>query len=348
MDASSLKHPSLAPAYAEMRARSALPLWEIIGDLVAEEPSPMGSPNLWRYDEMRALILDAGQRISAAEAERRVLALKNPGLERPGISQTLFAGLQLVLPGEVAPAHRHTQGAIRFVPESSGGYTAVEGERCLMRRGDLITTPSWTWHDHENTGDGPLIWLDGLDVPLVNFFGVRFAEEHPADQQPIARPDDASVNLWGAGMRPMGARHERPWSPVLSYPYAKAREALMGMAAGAPPDARAGHALTYCNPQDGGHILPTIAAFLHHLPEGFETAPWRSTEASVFTVVEGEGTARIGETELTFGESDIFVAPNWTTIRLRARKPCILFRFSDRAAQERLGIWREDPGLPGH
>ncbi len=337
-----LKHPALAPAYEKIAELSALPLWEILGDVVAEAPTPLGVPHIWRYQEMRAPLLDAGQRISAAEAERRVLALKNPALQRPGISQTLFAGLQLVMPGEVAPAHRHTAGALRFVLESSGGYTAVEGERCVMRRGDLVTTPSWTWHDHENTGDGPLIWLDGLDVPMVNFFGAVFGEEHPGDQQPILRPDDASVPRWGSGLRPYGAAHGKPWSPLLSYPYDRARAALMAASAGDAPNPRHGFKMTYANPLDGGHILPTIAAFLQHLPAGFETTPWRTTEALVFVAVEGEGTAQIGDTSIDFGENDVFVAPNWSPIRLRAGRDTVLFSFSDRAAQERLGLWREE------
>lgn len=336
-----LKHPALAASYERIAKLAALPLWEIMGDVVGDAPSPIGVPHLWPYAEMRALLMEAGEKISAAEAERRVLALKNPALDRPGISQTLFAGLQLVMPGEIAPAHRHAAGALRFVLESDGGYSAVEGERCIMRRGDLITTPSWTWHDHENTGSGPLIWLDGLDVPIVNFFGARFGEDHPGDQQPILRPDDASVARWGSGLRPDGQRHDHPWSPLLSYPYERSRAALMACATGTP-DPRHGFRMVYANPLDGGHILPTIAAFLQFLPAGFETAPGRSTESIVFVAVEGEGVARIGDVELAFAENDVFVAPNWSPIRLQARRDVVLFSFSDRAAQERLGIWREE------
>lgn len=113
------------------------------------------------------------------------------------------------MPGEIAAAHRHTQGAIRFVLEPSGGYTAVDGERCEMRRGDFITTPSWTWHDHENTGTGPLIWLDGLDVPMVNYFGSRFAEESELKQQQIFRINDDSTARWGQGLKPYRAIRRR-------------------------------------------------------------------------------------------------------------------------------------------
>ncbi len=337
-----LKYPALRDAYDTMARASAVPLWEIYDRLVSDSPAVHGVPHVWHYAQMRPLLMDAGTRISAAEAERRVLALKNPGLDRPGIAQTLFAGLQLVMPGEIATAHRHSQGAIRFVLESSGGYTAVNGERCEMRRGDLITTPSWTWHDHENTGGGPLVWLDGLDVPLVNFFGVKFAEDHPQDQQPVERQPDDSAARWGAGLRPFRGQHAAPYSPVLSYPYATARAALERVAASDAPDAHHGWKMIYTNPMDGGHILPTIAACLQKLPGGFTTRPWRATEATVFAVAEGVGVARIGGRELPFAESDVFVAPNWSWVEIEAGGDCVLFSFSDRAAQERLGIWRAE------
>lgn len=328
--------------YAKMGEKSAIPLWEIFGDIVSAEPTPMGQATLWRYEELRPLLLAAGEQISAEEAERRVLILKNPGLDRPGIAATMFAGLQLVMPGEVAQAHRHTQGAIRFVLESTGGYTAVEGERCEMHRGDFITTPCWTWHDHENTGDGPLIWLDGLDVPMVNFYGSRFAEENETDQQTIFRADDDSINRWGQGFQPYVMPEEKPYSPIFSYRYDRARNALMTMKASDEADPRHGWKLTYANPRSGGHVLPTLAAFLQHIPAGMTTKPYRSTEHTVFSVVEGSGVARIGDTELRFSESDVFVAPNWTHFAFKASRDCVIFSFSDRAAQERLGIWRED------
>lgn len=334
-------HPHLSDAYAAMAKQSTIPLWEIYHLLVANEPKPMGDPYLWAFNALRPLLLEAGTRISANEAERRVLALKNPGLDRPGIAQTLFAGLQLVMPGEVAPAHRHTQGAVRFVLESSGGYTAVDGERCEMRRGDFITTPSWTWHDHENTGDGPLIWLDGLDVPMVNFFGAKFAEENETDQQPIHRAPDDSTARWGVGLRPFVDPSMRPYSPIYSYRYDRIRPALMAMAASEPAHPQHGWKMVYSNPRDGGHVLPTIAAFLQYLPKGMVTQDWRSTESSVFAVVEGSGVARIGGAEFAFAPNDVFVVPNWMFLALESAVDCVLFSFSDRAAQERLGIWSD-------
>ena len=335
-------HEHMRDAYDEMAKVSTVPLWEIFSSIVATEPTPGGDPFLWRYADLRPLILDAGERISATEAERRVLILANPGLAGPEITQTLLAGLQLVMPGEIAPSHRHTQGAIRLVLESSGGYTAVDGERCMMRRGDFITTPGWCWHDHENTGDGPLIWLDGLDLPMVNFFGVKFAEDYGEKQQRIRRGDDDSADRWGAGMMPYASSQQKPYSPIYSYTYKRARTALMKVVATDKPDPYHGWKLIYTNPRNGGHVLATLAAYLQYLPAGFETRTWRSTESTVFAVIEGQGSFVAGKKTRSFSENDIFVVPNWTHYSLKAESDLVLFSFSDRAAQEKMGIWRED------
>ena len=134
------------------------PLWEVLGALVPPQPRSPAVANLWRYADLRAQVMEAGQLITAEEAERRVLILENPSLRGQScITQSLYAGLQLIMPGEVAPAHRHTQSALRLVLDGEGAYTAVDGERTTMRRGDFIITPAWTWHDHGNLGDQPVV-----------------------------------------------------------------------------------------------------------------------------------------------------------------------------------------------
>src|SRR6202041_2042077 len=113
----------------------------------------------------------------------------NPGLNgAEAITQTLYAGLQLILPGEIAPAHRHTQSALRFVIEGSGAYTAVNGEKTAMNPGDFIVTPAWSWHDHGKETDGEMIWVDGLDIPFVNHMGATFGEDYDAPRFPESLP----------------------------------------------------------------------------------------------------------------------------------------------------------------
>ena len=143
-----------------------VPLWNVLKTLVTPEPKSPCRPNLWKYSTVRPVLLEAGGLLTAKEAERRVLILENPGM--PGeskITTSLYAGIQLIMPGEIAPAHKHSQAAFRFIIEGNGAYTAVDGEKSYMSKGDLILTPSGRWHDHGNESNEPTFWLDGLDIP---------------------------------------------------------------------------------------------------------------------------------------------------------------------------------------
>ena len=206
--------------YAAIRPLHLSPLWEQLHALVPPQPATPCVAAHWRYDALRPHLMRSGTIISAAEAVRRVLVLENPAL--PGlasVTQSLYAGLQLILPGEVAPAHRHTQSALRFIVEGRGAYTAVNGERTTMEPGDFIITPSWTWHDHGSEATGPVVWLDGLDIPLVRFLDAGFAENAPSEQQTLTRPEGNNFARYGANMAPLreGSPHGAT-SPIFSYP----------------------------------------------------------------------------------------------------------------------------------
>ena len=158
--------------YQHISGQNLTPLWESLHHLVPKTPNANCAPAYWNYQEIRPLLLESGSLIGAKEAVRRVLVLENPALRgQSSITATLYAGLQLIMPGEVAPSHRHNQSALRFIVEGKGAFTAVDGERTPMNEGDFILTPQWRWHDHGNPGDEPVIWLDGLDLPLVNTLG---------------------------------------------------------------------------------------------------------------------------------------------------------------------------------
>jgi gentisate 1,2-dioxygenase len=336
----------LEALYAEMRPQSLYPLWEVLAGLVTPTPRSAARPHHWSYAPARDYLLRAGDLISAEQAERRVLILENPGL--PGTSAiipSLYAGLQLILPGEVAPCHRHAQCALRFVMEGDGAFTAVDGEKAVMRPFDLVLTPNWQWHDHGNTSDSPMIWLDGLDIPTVRFYEASFAERLPDAAHPETVPAGDSARRYGRNLRPLRgtAADRRPArQPLFHYPYAEWRESLLSLAAAESPDPHLGHALEFVNPADGGPVMPTIAAHVRHLPAGFETRPRRSTDGTVMVVVEGRGTARIEGVEHPLAERDLLVIPSWHSLELRAETPLVLFAYSDRAAQEKLGLWREE------
>jgi gentisate 1,2-dioxygenase len=329
--------------YRRIAQRHMTPLWELMSALVPERPVSPCVPAIWRYDEVRPWLMESGQLISAAEAVRRVLILENPGL--PGssaITQSLYAGLQLILPGEVAPSHRHTQSALRLIVEGSGAYTAVEGERATMHPGDFIITPSWTWHDHGNPASGPVVWLDGLDIPLVRFLDCGFAENYPEAVQPLARPEGDALARYGANLLPVDYEPTQLASPVFAYPYERTREALAQLARSGPPHPAHGYKMQFVNPATGGYAMPSIAAFVQLLPAQCAAAPYRSTDGTVFHVVEGAGEALVGGERLAFRARDTFVVPSWTQCRVQVQDEAVLFSFSDRPLQRALGLWREE------
>jgi gentisate 1,2-dioxygenase len=337
--------PERQAFYDRIAPANLAPLWEQLHNMVTAEPRPQCLPAVWHYRDVRPFLMQSGSLITAQEATRRVLMLMNPGLGgQASITGSLFAGLQLIMPGEVAPAHRHTQSALRFIIEGHGAYTAVDGERTLMEPGDFVITPSWTWHDHGNDTDRPMVWLDGLDIQIVSLLNASFAEGYPDDTQPIARPEGDAFARYGNNLLPVDWMPKVKTSPVFNYPYARTREALEALAKNGAPDPYHGHKLRYVNPASGEFAMPTIATFVQLLPTGFASLPYRSTDGTVFVCVEGAGETRIGDTLFSWEPHDIFVVPGWASHTHHTRAESVLFSFSDRVVQEKLGLWRETRG----
>lgn len=342
--------PERRAFYEKIGEQNLTPLWTSLAELVTPEPRSACRPASWRFDDIRAAMMEAGGLITAKEAERRVLVLENPGLRgQSRITTDLYAGVQLVLPGEVAPAHRHTQSALRFVLEGEGAYTAVNGERTTMREGDFIITPPWAWHDHGNPSGEPIFWLDGLDIPVVQFVDASFAEHGEVDEQPIFRPEGDCEARYGANLLPVDHEPGGGSSPVFNYPYARTREALERMRRAEGWDACHGLKMRYTNPITGNHAMSTMATFIQLLPKGFRTAAYRSTDATVFVPIEGSGrsvvSTRSGEDFVVeWGKRDVFVVPSWHRVRHEAAADSVLFSFSDRPIQEALHLFREDRG----
>jgi gentisate 1,2-dioxygenase len=331
--------------YQRIAPANLAPLWDNLHRMVTVQPQPSCVPAIWHYRDVRPHLMEAGGLITAQEATRRVLMLMNPGLGgEAGVTGSLFAGLQLIMPGEIAPAHRHTQSALRFVIEGNGAYTAVDGERTAMLPGDFVITPSWTWHDHGNETSEPMVWLDGLDIQIVKLLGASFAENYPDDVQPVSRPEGDSFARFGHNLLPVDWRPEVKTSPVFNYPYARTREALDALLRNAAADPYHGYKLRYVNPASGEFAMPTIATFVQLLPYGFASRPYRSTDGTVFVVVEGKGETTIGDETFAWEPHDIFVVPSWIAHTHRAASEAVLFSFSDRVVQEKLGLWREARG----
>ena len=261
--------------YSRMDKHNLAPLWEVLHNLIPNEPATPCQPALWKYKQARPHLMEAGKLITAKEAIRRVLILENPGMRGEScITQSLYAGLQLILPGEIAPSHRHSQSALRFIVEGSGAYTAVDGERTTMRPGDFIITPSWTWHDHGNPGNEPVVWMDGLDIRIVQPFAAQFHEVYPRKCSPCraarARRSRASATAWRRSTRRAVRQDLADLQLSLR---ARSRESLAMMAKDQDPDPCHGWKMEFINPLTGGHAMPTIAAFIQLLPKGFGDSP---------------------------------------------------------------------------
>ena len=317
------------------------PLWEARRN-VPPHPASSCVPALWRYADAQPHLMRACELITAREAERRVLMLENPGLRGSSfITKSLYAGWQVILPGEIAPSHRHTANALRFVIEGEGAYTAVDGERTTMRPGDFVITPSWTWHDHGNLGSGPVVWLDGLDTAIVWLFDAAFRENYPEEAQPLAREEGDALARYGNNLLPVDYETKARHSPILSYPYERSRETLATLARNQDVHPSHGIKMRFVNPTTGGDPFPTIAAFMQWLPRGFAGKSYRATDGAVFSVVEGCGKVTVGDKTFEFSKHDTFVIPSWHAYAFATDEECVLFSFSDRAAQKALGIWRE-------
>jgi gentisate 1,2-dioxygenase len=319
MSAEATAASALAEFSAQISPLDLSPLWERKARLV---PGSECVPALWRYAQMRPLLAQSAELITKKQAERRVLVMENPSLRGTSfITHALYAGLQIILPGEVAPSHRHTPSALRFVVEGEGAYTAVAGDKLLMHPGDFIVTPPWAWHDHGNEGDGPVVWLDGLDTPFAQLFGAHFRENHPHDKHPLTNAADA------------------PESPMI-FRFERACATLRAQAASAPHPAH-GHKLRYRHPLTGADPFLTMSAFMQLLPKGFCGTPYRSTDGAVFNVAQGRCRVETGGRVHSVLARDTFVVPPWEPYRFEADEDCFVFSYSDRAAQEALGYWRE-------
>ncbi|MDP9845816.1 cupin domain-containing protein [Streptosporangium lutulentum] len=333
--------------YAEFDTMGLIPLWTIRDNLMPMSPRPQALPHLWRWADVLPLAERSGKLVPAGRGcTRRAIALSNPGL--PGLpyaTPTLWAAVHYLAPRETAPAHRHSQTAFRFVVEGESVWTNVDGDAVAMRRGDLLLAPSWTYHEHHNATDRPMIWLDGLDIPLVNGLDADFFEFGLDTLSTCETPERSrGERLWGhPGLRPIG-QADRPSSPLTAYRWEHTDAALraqLEMETEDVPSAviEPGHAgVRFSNPTTGKDSLVTIRTEMHRLREGTRTAPVKTVGSAVWQVFEGTGVATVGDRRFEISKGDLFVVPSWYELVLEAGGDIDLFRFSDEPVYEALGL----------
>ena len=327
------------------------PLWEKLGEMVTPEPAHQVMPFLWKWDTIKKHLLEAGELLGLGrQSERRVVYLQNPSLLKSGLvgysTNTLYVGVQLLLPGEVAPAHRHTQSAIRFIIEGDGAYTAVDGEKTYMERGDLILTPAWTWHDHGHEGTEPMIWMDGLDVGLVRNFAGSFFEPYRDDTFPSAGFANGSTYKYSTGaLRPVSDRKRKGYpSPLLAYKWKTTKEALANLEK-LEPDVHDGYAMDYINPLTGGSADLRIGTTMQKLTPGMHTRAHRHVHSAVYHVLDGSGYTVIDGVKFEWAKGDFLILPPWSWHEHvnTGSSDAFLFSINDRPTLELLDLEEEEP-----
>jgi gentisate 1,2-dioxygenase len=314
--------------------------WRLSGAVLADEPRPLVPANLWRWADIRRLLLRAGEiRALDGGAGRRTVRLCMPGLEQKWATKTIHASFQLVKPGETAEAHRPSLAALRFVVEGRGGHTTVEGEKFIMEPGDLVLTPQNTWHDHGNDSNEAMIWIDGHDAPLTLGLNAAFFERFSQPAQPVVHEQQYMRRRTGA-LRPRGVDRRAEGYPYI-YKWRDAQDALAAMEP-SDWDPYGGFAVDYVDPVSGGSTLPTIACHLHRLPAGRSTLRQRDTSSRIYHVVQGTGrTVAQGKT-LEWQAGDTFVVPGWSWSDHCADQDAILFAMSDEPLLRATCLYRRE------
>jgi gentisate 1,2-dioxygenase len=326
-----------------LTAHNLVPLWPSLRKALPHDaPLRRTQPVVWHYADVRPRLLEAGELTPIKKAERRVLVLANPGLglENMQATPSIYIGLQLVLPRENAPNHRHTPSAVRFVVEGEGAFTIVDGEKLPMERGDLILTPALLWHEHRHEGSVPVIWLDALDLPTVFAQEASYALEGPP-QAVRNQPDHSQTHYRRAGLVPYRTLSgPRSAYPLLRYPWKEVREALLALAV--VTEANEMVHIAYVNPETGAECLPVLGFSAIMLRPGEAAKPQRRSASAVLHVVEGEIEAEIDGITLRADENDTMAVPTHAKLRIvnkSVRKPAFFLQVDDAPMQRKLGFF---------
>lgn len=329
----------------ELTELNLVPLWPSLRAVLPPHvPTRQTKPTHWPYKTIKPLLLQAGELTPIEKAERRVLVLANPGhgLEKMQASAAMYLGMQLLMPGEWAPSHRHTPNAVRMIVEGEGAYTTVDGEKCPMSRGDLILTPTGLWHEHGHDGTEPVIWLDVLDLPLVYYMEASY-HINGARQTVVPGQGDKQYARGGVAPTHVFERSKKAY-PMLRYAWADAKAALQTMAADNP--AQACVQVTYINPETGGDAENILGFYALMLRPGQSLRLSARSPAQVFHVIEGHVQAKVLSHTFDMIEADTCCAPGYESVTLQnlhADKPSFIFIADESPLHRKLGVY-EDRG----
>ncbi len=326
---------------AALKAQNLVPLWPSLRALLPPgKPQPNTRATHWPYEAIKPLLMRAGELTPIEKAERRVLVLANPGhgLDKMQASAAIYLGMQLLLPGEWAPAHRHTPNAVRMVVQGEGAWTTVDGQKCPMRRGDLILTPTGLWHEHGHDGVEPVVWLDVLDLPLVHYLEASY---HVNGERQDLQPGKPELAYTSAGLLPTPVfERSRKAYPLLRYPWVDAHAALLALAASGPGvDAVQ---ITYSNPETGAHAENILGFYALMLRPGQTLKLPARSPACVFHLIEGGARVQVAHQAFVLAQADTCCAPGYTPLllaNLSATEPAFLFMADETPLHQKLGVF---------
>lgn len=339
--------PELLAYYDELDKFDTGALWTVANKIEPWEPKSASEPVLWRFKDLREHVLRSVELVTPEKAGRRVIYLNNPG--RTDVAAAvgwIYAGLQVMHPGERASAHRHSASAIRFIMEGTGAYTVVDGHKMTLGHNDFVLTPNGTWHEHAVSEDGsPCIWQDGLDIPFVNAMEANFYEVHPDLSQAVTYEVDDMTKTWGnPGLTPSGGDWQKGYSPMFKYEWEPTYESLKKYAEctdGSPHD---GVLMEYVNPASNGPVMQTMGASMQMLRPGEKTMAHRHTGSFLYHVAKGSGYSIINGKRFDWNEHDIFCVPSWAWhehANASDSDDACLFCLNDLPVMRAMGLYRE-------
>lgn len=322
-------------------------LWKVANDIEPWEPHSLTSICHWEYEKIRPHLIRSTELVTPQQAGRRVLYLINP--KRKDIRAAcgmLYAGLQITNPGEFTPAHHHKASALRFIIEGQNGYTIVNGHRIALNALDFVITPNGCWHEHGVEKNGKTcIWLDGLDIPMVNAFEANDYAVLDGQQEQLF-PLDFSPNVFGAnGMLPVNHEWNQPFSPLFKYTWENTYKALKNMEKvhqGSPYD---GIMMDFVNPSTGGPVMKTLGAAMQMIRPNERTKAHKHTGSIVYCVAVGKGYSIINGQKIGWKSGDTFCVPSWAWHEHanETSGDAFLFQFNDLPVIKSMQWYMERP-----
>ena len=332
--------------YKELENLGAGALWTVANDIEPWEPKSSSVPMLWKYENLRDLVLKSSELVTPEQAGRRVVYLVNDN--RKDVSAAvgwLYTGIQVTKPGESTSAHKHKASALRFIMEGEGGYTVVDGNKITFEVNDFVITPNSTWHEHGCNENGKTcIWQDGLDIPLVNALEANDYAVYDVKQTVINEVNYSPITYGCSGLLPADAVWDKPYSPLFKYSWKTVYPALVEALKVNKINKFDGILMHYSNPKTGGHVMQTMGASMQLLPPNFAGKAHKHTGSFVYQCAKGKGYSIINGQRFDWKERDIFCVPSWAWHEhhnLSDTEDACLFSFNDLPVIEKLGLYQE-------